>query len=67
MPAAAAAAAAVCLFSLPQFVDSTIRGLLSWRESCQVLLQDLRDQAYFTNRKKVGLGWALSSPQQQGW
>jgi hypothetical protein len=36
-----------------QFVDSTIEGLLSWRAESDVLLAELREQVFFTQRKKV--------------
>jgi hypothetical protein len=41
------------LCAVLQFVDSTIRGLLSWGPDSGALLQDLRDQVYFTQRQKV--------------
>lgn len=37
-----------------QFVDSTMDGLLSWRAESDVLLAELREQVFFTQRKKVG-------------
>jgi hypothetical protein len=41
------------LLPLLQFVDSTIAGLLSWAPDAQVLLGDLRQRVFFTQRKQV--------------
>lgn len=58
------------LHLLVQFVDDTIRGLLCFSAEAQALLQELRDQVYFTQRKQVitsGSMFVLCWGAREGW